>query len=84
MRLSELQPDGAAPALPGAPPAWLAFLLRPTGKGDLEAYAAHPLNWSGTPGGARVARGLHGAGGAIASAWPVDLLIGLVMVLTGK
>lgn len=86
MRLSELRPgDAPAPGIAsGTPPAWVGFVLRPTGAGELDGYQAHPLNWTGTAGGARIARALTGAGGAIARAWPIDLAIGLVMVLTGK
>lgn len=82
MRLSEL--EATPPAGTAGPPGWVQLLLRPTGKGEVDKYADHPVNISGTPGGARVARALSGAGGALASAWPVDLLIGLVMVAIGK
>lgn len=83
MRLSELRPDGATGPVVGGMPSWVGFLLRPTGKGDPASYHGHMLAYRPTDGWGRIARALTGAGGAIASAWPVDLIIGIVMVATG-
>jgi len=62
-------------------PLWYKVLKSKTGKGVVEEYTGHPLNWDNSYTTARIIRGLTGMMGSLDYAI-VDVAIGIIQKLT--
>ncbi|MBX6773022.1 MAG: hypothetical protein IRY83_14935 [Chloroflexi bacterium] len=64
-------------------PWWARVLKAPARTDDLAGYLSHPLNPSGTPAGARIARGLSAMFGGLELA-VVDLMLGVLQLIAER
>lgn len=62
-------------------PLWYKVLKSKTGKGGVDDYTGHPLNWDNSYTTARIIRGLTGMMGSLDYAI-VDVAIGIIQKLT--